>query len=328
MTTIHRPLAAVAFAASLMIALAGCGSNGTGSTAPAASQAKVFQFESAGFSSPKALAIKLPQSLLDAMGNQQGLVVTGYDLTVREMPGAEYCAFDLKMTYADGGKELAGKPVLPSRTPDQSATVQKNLIKDAVAAGMKQAKEYGYTGSSVNEGFTKAFGPASTGVSSFLHQWVGNNSESVDLMLSENVFNNWPGTYEDAFAKIDKRIDDDAAKANAKLNSIPAPVNVAKRLLDDSEGKPASELPASPTGLGAYVADDLASGTVVRRCATQPYDDQVAAETELTFPMVVDGKEDTLARAYVTVMKGGDLTVRDSKVDGYTFGSDGRWIKK
>lgn len=327
MTTIHRSLAAAALAAGLMIALTSCGSNGTGSTAPAAAQAKAFQFESAGFSSPKALTIKLPQGLLDAMGTKQGLVVTGYDLTVREMPGAEFCAFDLKMTYADGGKELAGKPVLPNRTPDQTAAVEKRAVQGAVDAAMKDAKQQGYQGSSVNEGLTKAYGPASSGLWALL-QWVGGSSEAVRALNNENAFQNWTGTYEDAIAKMNQRIDDDAAKANAKLNGIAAPVNAAKRLLNDSDGKPASQLPASPTGLGAYVADDLAGGTVVRRCATQPYDDQGAAKTELTFPIVVDGKEDALARAYVTVMKGGDLTVRDSKVEGYALGTDGRWIKK
>lgn len=316
------------------LALTGCGSGDDGLQQPrdgqfpnqnsAKKEGGTFEFASAGFTSAKSMSIKLPKGLLDAMGSQQGLLVTGYEAKVRDMPGAEYCAFDLKIHYADGGKELASAPRGGSVSLEEQTAAQKRNIEDAIAAAMKDAEQKGYTGTSINEGLTKAYGPASSGLWAVL-QWVGNNSDAVTALWNENAFSNWTGTYEDAIALIHKRIDDDAQAAKDQAASVPASINVANRLFGTSEGKPASELPADPTGSGVYVSDDLQSATVIRNCAPQPFDD--SSDEELRFPLVVDGKEKELASAFVTVMKGGDLTVREHKIDGYVLGSDGHWVK-
>lgn len=288
-------------------------------------QAAVFTFESAGFSSPKQLTIQLPEGLKATMGaDASNLLVNSYELAVRELDSPSYCAVDIKINYAEGGKERASMPTVAPVSIEEQVEREKLVIQGAVDAAMKEAQQMGYTGTSINDGLTKAFGPASSELWALL-QWVGGNSNAVSALKNENAFKNWTGSYEDAIALINKRIDDRAQEAKDDANSVPAAVNVATRLFASSEGKPASELPASPSGNGVYVSDDLQTATVIRDCAPQPYDD--SSDQELVFPLFADGKQDELATAYFTVMKGGDITVRDHKVRGYVLGSDGHWLK-
>lgn len=276
----------------------------------------VFTFESAGFSSPKQLTIQLPEGLKTVMGaDANNLLVNSYELAVRELDSPSYCAVDIKIGYANGGKEkIIASDIDATYVEDQTKAALKNW--DEWIAGLASK-----VGGEVETAFTELFGPPQFGMSEF----VGHIPSDVKV---DDKYRSWKGTYEEAVASLRKDVEEqarDAAQATVdKANAVTPEQNLADRLFG-MDGYPASELTSSPKERGAYVADDLESATLVVNCAATPFEEKTN-DDELQFPLA-DGEETDLATAAYTVMKGGDITVRDHKVRDYVLGSDGHWLK-
>ena len=83
-----------------------------------------------------------------------------------------------------------------------------------------------------------------------------------------------------------------------------------------------------------WISDDYSTATKIQDCATQPYDpDAFTVPVEFAWAAGTEGGNGTylmptLARAALTVMKNGDLTVIDNDVSDFVRDSNGTWIAK
>lgn len=90
---------------------------------------------------------------------------------------------------------------------------------------------------------------------------------------------------------------------------------------------------ASDEADGVELDEDFGSAVVPVDCAASPTDEEQAANVTVSLPWIVegdtgvDGRIGDLASADVTVMRSGDLYVRESEVREWQIDSDGNWIK-
>jgi hypothetical protein len=105
----RRALWAGIVGASTMIALSACGGGTT------------FEFQAEGVEPDSKLTISLPKDLRKAVGDgvSDRLLVDSYRAQAREVSGAEYCALELTIDYADDALDVLSAP-LGDDTPAES----------------------------------------------------------------------------------------------------------------------------------------------------------------------------------------------------------------
>lgn len=119
-----RPLmrsTAAVFTLGLALGLAACSGSGSSDVSASQSSGEVFEFatQTSG-PTTSGLTIKIPQGLKDAMGDRANeLLVDSLEVTARPLDGAEYCAFDVKPTWVNGGTSQLKPPgaMNPDHTP-------------------------------------------------------------------------------------------------------------------------------------------------------------------------------------------------------------------
>lgn len=109
---------------------------------------------------------------------------------------------------------------------------------------------------------------------------------------------------------------DEAMKGVLGFGSLRADLHIGKPNLDAS------------TGSNIWISEDLTSATRTAKCAKSPYDPDVNTLDVWMSETWANGEGGVgwLAKAELTVMSDGGLTVLEDKVSGFVRDSNGEWI--
>lgn len=282
---------------------------------------QTFDFMAQSVPSTSGLTVLIPQKLKDAMGSEAGnLLVDSYQLSAHPLDGAEYCAFDVKPSWVNGGIAKLKQP-----TSEASSNAAGNVADiDANVEELTRRAEGMSGGKKGEQALVAFYGPVAQGKSRFLSdlsQGVSSRAGQVTAFINQKASSSTATTYAALVEELKTFMKDQGASRDASTNARPVYQVVGDAVTGVSQPKTMSQLTSSPTTTDTYVADDGSSLTVVTQCSESEFSD--SRDEELYFR----GTDGTVAKAYVTVMKNGTLTVRKGEVDGYKLDTTGNWIK-
>lgn len=105
-----KTLTALTGISAAMLTLAACGSD-PASSGDGGSDGDTYEWQTNGIAPGEELAIQVPDALRDAAGAEaDGLLVKSYELKAHELDGAEFCAIDLAVDYADDATDKLTQP--------------------------------------------------------------------------------------------------------------------------------------------------------------------------------------------------------------------------
>lgn len=280
-----------------------------------------YDFMAQSVPSTSGLTVLIPQKLKDAMGSEAGnLLVDSYQLSAHPLDGAEYCAFDVKPSWVNGGIAKLKQP-----TSEASSNAAGNVADiDANVEELTRRAEGMSGGKKGEQALVAFYGPVAQGKSRFLSdlsQGVSSRAGQVTAFINQKASSSTATTYAALVEELKTFMKDQGGSRDASTNARPVSVVVSDAVTGSTQPKPMSELSSNPTDSDTYVAEDGSRLTVVTLCSESEFSD--SRDEEIYFP----GADGSVAQVYVTVMKNGTLTVRKGEVDGYKLDTTGNWIK-
>lgn len=116
-----RPLAATVIGCTALLGLTSCATGGP-----------TYDFSPQQIEPAKSLTITVSDDLRKAVTAETGkLIVDSYAVTGREIAGAELCAYDVTINYADGGLETI-KDAIKVPSDEQLITESRNILIEAM----------------------------------------------------------------------------------------------------------------------------------------------------------------------------------------------------
>lgn len=123
----------IALVASAALVLSGCANPKADNGTPADQQAQagVFEFQTPRYGAEGELAIRIPDALIEAAGNDaDGLLVSEVKAKARELDSSKYCAVDLAISYRGDGLDALAKPKETEAEHDRRAENEREYILD------------------------------------------------------------------------------------------------------------------------------------------------------------------------------------------------------
>ncbi|SJM67525.1 hypothetical protein [Agrococcus casei] len=299
--------------------LAGCSggsdaSAGTDETGGEAA-ANVFEFQVNGIEPAEEIAVRVPDDLREAMGSEaDGLVLNGFTVRAHDVEGAEFCAAELNLDWADG---------------QPSGFIENNTEDLARAEGEQQLLDA--TGESSLDSLARTLDEvySSAGVLGDDYSSIGQDSwDDIRTGLAEkgegySIFSEY-ATVPDTLTgqeMIDTFLDTSAE--NSGLDESSAVATLLGQ--DSSDATSIDEFDPNATEEGTFVAADHSSAIVVGDCAASATDPDNAFEVGLG-SVDSDGEASSIAEVQLSVMTDGTVGVA-GEVEGYMRDANENWIK-
>lgn len=316
---------AIAALGAAILLLTGCsGGAEPGNGAPAGAQAKdaLFEFQTTSYGSALDgnLTIRVPDALIDAAGSDaDGLLVTEYRTSPHELSGAEYCAFDVEVTYANAdAQKTAGEPTTDDATTqakiDEAEAKIYRIFKVDDQAGLTAWFQQKIAEHGVNDNWQEALSDQELMNDTLIEIYVTvmdgvDQGKTVDAAVRAAIDSQTEYLREGA--------DKQASLSTAAL--------YGQTLASASSAMPMSDLNDSDPESGVYVSDDGSKLTLVGSCAADTSGTDGTTHY-LYFPVRADGETTNFASVELASMRSGTVAVTDSEVKGYTTDSQGNWI--
>ncbi|MFW5416364.1 hypothetical protein J0910_07050 [Nocardiopsis sp. CNT-189] len=316
----------------------------------------VYDFTPDSYLEPAAaLSIEIPEELYEAAGSDaEGLLFVSAIASSRELGGAEYCAVDLEISYADGAVELLTAPEYTEADAEREAqrafeSLGRNLglddpedlglddpavLEEAIVNETRETlrsdhentpfghvKDMSFQEYLEYEGHDSIEDAASSRIWGwYAKQFLIDGSDASELAQYED---DRPATIGETAQEVTEGVKGHFADKVAEAADAPEWENIAPRLGDWS-GLSIDDLDEDSPEKGSYFSEDFETVTLVRDCAESPTDEDAAFTFE--FATEAEGEFDTFAELALTVMKSGEIWVADSEIDGYTVDANGDWI--